>query len=154
MMKHHSLNQIDLIECEHENLKPAGMIVSYTKLSELAPRLEKRERHYSSLRVSGFNRQAIFWASNDKYELPWLENPSFYLAKINSSIFIPVAHTLNLPHKWTTSIIDHLAKTNALALPLLFLPSNIKPVAISLGKNSLPVPQVDWSTFMHQHRDG
>lgn len=138
------LNRLRLLEVNGWHAAPAGVIVSGTPVAPLAKRLEKRTRHYTSLRVTFLRGQLIFWSVANEVELPWVEEEPIYLAHMEKTVFFPASQRPDLPAGWIEPIIGQLASQKELSRPVLLLPSDHGLQAIGLGGNSCPVHAVDW----------
>lgn len=138
------LNTLRFVSADGWRVAPAGVIVPGRSVGPLAERLAKRARHYPSLRVTALRDRLIFWSVADEVSLPWIEEEPVYLTHIEKAVFLPIGQRPAFPAKWTDPIIDRLARQKEVSRPVLLLPSDGPPRAVGLGRNSRPVPAVDW----------
>lgn len=141
-----------LVSIDRWRAAPAGVIVSGRSIGPLAERLEKRARHYPSLRVTALREQLIFWSLADEVNLPWIEEEPIYLTHLEKTIFFPVGQRPNIPTTWIDQIIDRLAKQKGLSRPVLLLSADNGLQALGLGRHSCPVHTVDWKGVANHER--
>jgi hypothetical protein len=142
-----ALNSLHLVEAGEQIARPSGLIVSGNAIAPLARRLAGRAAHYSSLRVTASRDRLIFWSVADEAPLPWIEEAPIYLTHMDKTLFFPTTQRPNLPAGWADPIIERLGAQKDLSRPILLMMSSDKLSAIGLGRNSRPVPAVDWEGF-------
>ncbi len=141
-------NTLSFQDIEKELPSPHGMIVSGEAIAVLAERLALRAKHYSSLRVTSYGNQLIFWSIEQKVSLPWVDAPVTYLAQIEKSIFFPIQRELDISRKLIDPIVGKIVEEKNISRPVLLIPSeNEEVIAVGLGNNSSPVPNVDWGSL-------
>jgi hypothetical protein len=141
------LNALRLLDGVGVSGRPSGMVLPRRAVPGLAARLAKRARHYPALRVTRTAEALVFWSVADEVSLPWVDDEPVYLAHAGKAVFFPAGKRVALPGRWAEGVLDRLAAAKALSRPILLLPEGETGGlrAVGLGRNSAPVPAVDWA---------